>query len=256
MPDRGLDTDTGLDATRHPEPEIRNRSNYLLMIAILIAAVDIGFLLFGFRFNKQILIAFGTCVFALAVFLLVFHLKSLGEKQEVVRKVISVSAWVMILQILLLAIGLPWSKSGIILCFFAIALFGAAVVNGWGADVEWVKQYAIRFAVVLFILCMIFILFGANVSFKSIGRAWSNLRTSHSEHINNRRLEENLVSQKQELADAQKQLDALKQEPKQEIDEPAIKAKLVAPNRKAIFDSNYWRAKKELEAWRAQVDSL
>lgn len=231
--------------------EVENRRNNLLMAAIVIAAVDAIFIFCGFIFDEQLLIALGTCIFALAVFLFVY-LNASDEEPEFIQKVISVAAWIMILQLVLLAIGPSWSKSGIILCFFAIGLFGAAVVNGWGTDVEWVKKYAVRFAVVLFVLCMFFILSGANISFKSIGRTWKSLTASVSSYVGSKELAR---KKERELAAAQRQLDALRQEPKQAVSQ-LPKVQSVRSSRKVVFDEDYWRAKRELEAWRAQVNSL
>lgn len=256
---------------------IYERWQRLIGLFILVGLTNIALLLCGVALKSQILLALAALIFSALGILLVFRLQGLDKLSSVlvwflqqvlgvdiqkpikssevdgfVQQIWSVIAWLTILEIVLAAFYPIWTPIGSIILAFTIALFGAAVVNGWGVDTFWIRQWAIRFAVVAFVLILCKMLW-PDLSMESVGRAGKSLGASISHHVDNKDL---INNRERELATAQKQLDALKQELGQETSEPAIQAKSVVPSRKAVFDRNYWRVKRELEAWRAQVDSL
>lgn len=256
---------------------IYERWQRLVGLLVLIGLTNIALIVSGVALKSQVLLALAALSFSALGILLVFRFKGLDKLSSALiwflqqilgvniqkpinnsgvdgflQQIWSVIAWLTILEIVLAAFYPIWTPVGSIILAFAITLFGAAVVNGWGVDTSWVRQWAIRFAVVAFILILSKMLW-PDLSMKSVGRTWKSLMASVSHYVDNQELVKN---KEHKPANAQKQLDALKQESRQETNEPVIKAKSVAPNRNAAFDSDYWRAKRELEDWRAQVGSL
>lgn len=254
---------------------IYERWQRLVGLLTLIALINIVLIISGIALKSQILLALAVLIFSALGILLILRLQGLDKLSSVlvwflqqifgvdiqkpiknpevdgfVQQIWSVIAWLTILEIALATFYPIWTPIGSIILAFAIAFFGAAVVKGWGVDTSWVRTWAIRFSVVAFVLILTKMLW-PDLSMKSVGKAWKSLTTSVSHYVDNKEL---VKSKERAPAVAQKQLNTLKQESGREASQ-LTKPSSVVPKRQIVFDSDYWRAKRELEAWRAQVNS-
>ncbi len=266
---------------------VHQRWQRLVGLVILTGFLNTVLLVAGVAFKSQILLALAALCFSALSILLVIRLTVFGaglnkasqglvwslrtffmvDINEVIKssevhgflqQVWSIIAWLTILEIVLAAFYPSWTSVGSIILVFAIALFGAAVVNGWGVDTSWVRQWSIRFAVVAFVLILGKLLW-PDLNMRSVSNTWKSVTATISQRSENVRLKQSFASQAKRLKEAEEQLVKSSGQAAQNtaavvIDSAAVRKP--AESGKGLFDKDYWKAKEELEAWRTEVNSL